>query len=53
MLQYLLLLNRLDGTMINMKDSSATNSGLHSRWGHINDLKIGICCFSTNKQHYW
>jgi len=49
MLQYLLLLNRLDGTMINMKDSSATNSGLHSRWGHINDLKIGICCFSTKQ----
>jgi len=49
MLQYLLLLNRLIGTIINMKASSAVNSGLDSRSGEINDLKIGICCFSTKQ----
>jgi len=32
MLQYMLLLNHLSGTMINMKASSTVNSGLDSRW---------------------
>ena len=49
MLRYLLLLNRLSGTMVNMKASSAVARGLDSRSGEINDLQIGMCCFSAKQ----
>jgi len=49
MLQYPLLLNRLDGTMIHIKASIAVNIGLESRSGEINDFIISICCFSTKQ----
>jgi hypothetical protein len=38
--QHIILRNRLNGTMVSVKDSSAVAFGLDSRQGEINDLKF-------------
>ena len=49
MFQYIFLFICLSRTMVNMKASSAVYDELNSRSGQINDLNIGICCFSTKQ----
>ena len=50
--QDIMLRNRLNGTMVSVKDSSAVACGLDSRQGQINHLKFVLDDFLLNTQHY-
>jgi hypothetical protein len=41
------VVNRIDGVMGSVFDSSAVDHRFELRSGHIKDYRIGICCFSA------
>ena len=41
-------LDRIDGVMVSILDSSAVDREFENQSDQIKDFKIGICCFSTS-----
>ena len=41
------VVNRIDGVMGSVLDSSAVDHRFELHSGHIKDYRIGICCFSA------